>query len=174
MTADFQLQHKDPYLIFKQHHQGNTIIRGIWFPNPTERIQMNDKLTQVLTSLRLAPPSVVTSAPSLPPMSTSTSSLDHGAAMAALLSPLSLGNSTTTPSMMTTNPSATPSATPTPPHRQASPNSTLQQPTLDKKSLQLALLSLIQDERFLDLLHAQYLKVAHARANRNSNHPNNP
>ena len=39
---------------------------------------------------------------------------------------------------------------------------------LDKKSLQLALLSLIQDDRFVDLLHAQYLKVAHARASRNS------
>ena len=39
---------------------------------------------------------------------------------------------------------------------------------LDKKSLQLALLSLIQDDRFIDLLHAQYLKVAHARAHRNN------
>ena len=39
---------------------------------------------------------------------------------------------------------------------------------LDKKSLQLSLLSLIQDDRFLDLIHAQYLKVAHARANCNS------
>ena len=38
----------------------------------------------------------------------------------------------------------------------------------DKKSLQLSLLSLIQDDRFLDLIHAQYLKVAHARANRNA------
>ncbi|KAL7498906.1 hypothetical protein ACHAWT_008596 [Skeletonema menzelii] len=38
--------------------------------------------------------------------------------------------------------------------------------TLDKKSLQLALLSLIQDERFLDLIHAQYLKVASSRAQR--------
>jgi mRNA-decapping enzyme 1B len=35
---------------------------------------------------------------------------------------------------------------------------------LDKKSLQLALLSLIQDERFLDLLHTQYLKVVRTRA----------
>jgi mRNA-decapping enzyme 1B len=34
---------------------------------------------------------------------------------------------------------------------------------LDKKSLQLALLSLIQDDRFLDLLHSQYLRVVHAR-----------
>jgi mRNA-decapping enzyme 1B len=35
---------------------------------------------------------------------------------------------------------------------------------LDKKSLQLALLSLIQDDRFLDLLHSQYLRVVHARS----------
>jgi mRNA-decapping enzyme 1B len=34
---------------------------------------------------------------------------------------------------------------------------------LDKKSLQLALLSLIQDDRFLDLVHSQYLRVVHAR-----------
>lgn len=34
---------------------------------------------------------------------------------------------------------------------------------LDKRSLQLALLSLIQDERFLDLIHAQYLRVAQHR-----------
>lgn len=37
---------------------------------------------------------------------------------------------------------------------------------LDKKSLQLALLSLVQDDRFLDLLHSQYLRVVHARRNK--------
>lgn len=47
-----------------------------------------------------------------------------------------------------------------------------QQPlVLDKKSLQLSLLSLIQDDRFLDLIHAQYLKVAHARAKRGKTPP---
>jgi mRNA-decapping enzyme 1B len=39
---------------------------------------------------------------------------------------------------------------------------------LDKKSLQLALLSLIQDDRFLDLLHSQYLRVVHARSKKNA------
>mmetsp|Transcript_16474 Transcript_16474/g.24302 ORF Transcript_16474/g.24302 Transcript_16474/m.24302 type:complete len:81 (+) Transcript_16474:405-647(+) len=39
-------------------------------------------------------------------------------------------------------------------------------PLLDKKNLQLALLSLIQDDRFLDLIHAQYVKVANARSNK--------
>jgi hypothetical protein len=38
---------------------------------------------------------------------------------------------------------------------------------LDKKSLQLTLLSLIQDDRFLDLVHSQYLRVIHARAKKN-------
>lgn len=37
------------------------------------------------------------------------------------------------------------------------------QVVIDKKSLQLTLLSLIQDERFIDLIHAQYLKVVNAR-----------
>jgi mRNA-decapping enzyme 1B len=39
---------------------------------------------------------------------------------------------------------------------------------LDKKSLQLALLSLIQEDRFLDLLHAQYLKVVRAHQQQKS------
>lgn len=35
---------------------------------------------------------------------------------------------------------------------------------LDKKSLQLTLLSLLQDDRFIDLVHSQYLKVVRTRA----------
>ena len=77
---------------------------------------------------------------------------EQGALFAALLSPSTLAAQNTQTS----------------PVRQASPSQHSSQPVLDKKSLQLALLSLIQDERFLDLLHAQYLKVAHARANRNN------
>ena len=47
-------------------------------------------------------------------------------------------------------------------------------PVLDKKSLQLALLSLIQDDRFLDLLHSQYLRVARTRAKKNQQHQQQP
>ena len=43
-----------------------------------------------------------------------------------------------------------------------------QTPILDKKSLQSSLLSLLQDERFLDLIHAQYVKVSHARSKKES------
>ncbi len=40
---------------------------------------------------------------------------------------------------------------------------------LDKKNLQLTLLSLIQDERFIDLIHAQYVKIVQARGGNSSN-----
>jgi hypothetical protein len=40
---------------------------------------------------------------------------------------------------------------------------------LDKKNLQLALLSLIQDDRFIDLIHTQYVKIAHARGGNSNN-----
>jgi len=35
---------------------------------------------------------------------------------------------------------------------------------LDKKSLQLTLLSLLQDDRFIDIIHGQYLRVMKTRA----------
>jgi len=37
---------------------------------------------------------------------------------------------------------------------------------LDKKSLQLSLLSLLQEDRFIDIIHSQYLKVVRKRAER--------
>jgi mRNA-decapping enzyme 1B len=176
LTPDFQLQNSIPYLIFKQQQDANVVIRGIWFPNDDERESMHGLLTQVLFVLKTAPP---TPTPVV---------VDTGAAIAALLSPMSLGGGSaavavaqpTTPSSTsyaaslgvtptTTNPRTTSTSSSsggTPPLRQPSPSSA-HAPMLDKKSLQLALLSLIQDERFLDLLHSQYLKVAHARASRN-------
>mmetsp|Transcript_5142 Transcript_5142/g.3612 ORF Transcript_5142/g.3612 Transcript_5142/m.3612 type:complete len:92 (+) Transcript_5142:30-305(+) len=39
----------------------------------------------------------------------------------------------------------------------------LQSVELDKKSLQLSLMSLLQEDKFIDLIHAQYLKVVRAR-----------
>jgi mRNA-decapping enzyme 1B len=132
LSADFQLQHSDPYLIFRQPQQdGKTVIRGIWFPNAAERISLNDMMQVVLEELR-------NPKPKLPPSQSVPEGVDTSGA---------------TPTSRRESPS----------QPQAHPP-----PTLDKKSLQLALLSLIQDDRFLDLIHAQYLKVAHARANRSN------
>mmetsp|Transcript_19204 Transcript_19204/g.47463 ORF Transcript_19204/g.47463 Transcript_19204/m.47463 type:complete len:265 (-) Transcript_19204:21-815(-) len=180
LSANFQLQHQDPYLIFRQLEQGETVIRGIWFPNANERVTVNNSLNQVLERLRSAPPTPVptptpvnTPATKIQqPPSNAAAGLDQGAALTALLTPLSLngtngigGTATPTrPQHATTH--TTPQQQQQPPMGQTQQQ---QQPVLDKKSLQLALLSLVQDDRFLDLLHAQYLKVAHARANRGNN-----
>lgn len=166
LSADFQLQHSDPYLIFRQQSpQGETVIRGIWFPNPAERIAMNDMLQQTLEDLRNPKPATSVAVPAA--ASSAASSMDQGAMLSALLSPVSLGGAGMNNVAHATTTTTTTSSS----IRQESPSSQqgANQPTLDKKSLQLALLSLIQDDRFLDLIHAQYLKVAHARASRNPN-----
>ena len=98
-----------------------------------------------------------------------TGSLDAGAAASALLSPLTiLSNSSNTSETPAANDTATAATTTTTTTTNASPvsDNTTSTMVLDKKNLQLALMSLIQDERFLDLIHAQYVKVAQARANK--------
>jgi len=168
-TRDFQLQKSDPFLIFKNYEhsgpdgKGPATIRGIWFPNDSERDSMNELLVGVLKSLKEGPPAP---APSPAPM------VDRNAATASLFAALNIGtddgnsSSSRQPQQLQQQQQQqqqhTVSTTQTP-----SPSHSNQQPILDKKSLQLALLSLIQDERFLDLLHAQYLKVHNARASRN-------
>ena len=164
-TSDFQLQKSDPFLIFKNYEHGGAdgskgpaTIRGIWFPNDNERDSMNEILLGVLKSLKEAPPP--------PPAPVAA---NRNAATASLFAALNIGTNAEGPlstqlhtpaqhSLATTR-SPAPAQTPSPSHAN-------QQPILDKKSLQLALLSLIQDDRFLDLLHAQYLKVHNARASR--------
>jgi len=159
LTKDFQLQHKDPFLIFKQEENDKTAIRGIWFPNAQERISVNSMLTQVLDQLRSMPEEEAAAA---------ETQAAAAAALGALLSP-GVVVSGSRPTPIQTDASATMQS---PPPAQATPAagattpSAGNGPTLDKKSLQLALLSLIQDDRFLDLLHAQYLKVAHARSSK--------
>lgn len=181
LTSDFQLQQNDPYLIFKNYEQeednlGNNIkgpatIRGIWFPNDEERMKMNDLLVDVLQSLKNNPGPAAAPAAAPAPAPANDNTIHRNAATASLFAALNIGTSPEpqkrqqeTQNYQTKAVSAASRSSST---STASTNSNQQQqPTLDKKSLQLALLSLIQDERFLDLLHAQYLKVHNARANR--------
>ena len=217
VTKTFQLQHKEPYLIFKQSPK----ILGIWFHSSDERIVMASLLNQVIANLQQqqqAPISVPTPPPqqqqpqyhqqqqqqqSLPPQqaaiaTTSIPLQPNGSSPGGMSSPMAHHQQQqySTPSNSTrSNPAA--SASPSSSALMMEPlmNALFVSPTgaaavgaassspapsataaaaaasrlpagvaLDKKSLQLALLSLIQDDRFIDLLHAQYLKVAHARA----------
>eukprot|EP00533_Pseudo-nitzschia_delicatissima_P014120 CAMPEP_0197262604 /NCGR_PEP_ID=MMETSP1432-20130617/582_1 /TAXON_ID=44447 /ORGANISM="Pseudo-nitzschia delicatissima, Strain UNC1205" /LENGTH=246 /DNA_ID=CAMNT_0042726907 /DNA_START=23 /DNA_END=763 /DNA_ORIENTATION=- len=157
-TADFQLQKSDPFLIFKNYENNNNnnsderergaaTIRGIWFPHDNERDTMNELLVGVLKSLKEAPPPAPVA--------------DRNAATASLFAALNISSPPSQQARPPTGQTLSQSQSPS-----QSPSQSNQQPILDKKSLQLALLSLIQDERFLDLIHAQYLKVHNARASR--------
>jgi len=155
VTSRMQLQNTDPYLILRQKEEGQSEILGIWFHNGNERDNIASLLTKAIQSLESLPPKV-------------ESNIDPAIAAATLLSPLTLGNHTIPVQHAPIN------KMPNPQNGRASSQPTNDLPNqqhlvLDKKSLQLSLLSLIQDERFLDLIHAQYLKVAHARANRKPN-----
>lgn len=216
VTKTFQLQHKEPYLIFKQSPK----ILGIWFHSSDERIVMASLLNQVIANLQQqqqAPISVPTPPPqqqqpqyhhqqqqSLPPQqaaiaTTSIPLQPNGSSPGGMSSPVAHhqqqqystpSNSTRSNPAANASPSssalmmeplmnalfvspagaaavgaASSSSSPAPSTTAAAAASSLPAGVaLDKKSLQLALLSLIQDDRFIDLLHAQYLKVAHARA----------
>ncbi|KAL3817528.1 hypothetical protein ACHAXA_003701 [Cyclostephanos tholiformis] len=172
ITASFQMQVKDPYLIFRDG-PASTDFTGIWFHDGKERDQIASYLEQVLISLvnieemERSPP---------PPQSLVSDEVDDTArrdAGAALLSTLTLGSSDNAPPAayrvatgQELKPSAVADRASTMEPTARGSLSTHQNLVLDKKSLQLSLLSLIQDERFLDLIHAQYLKVVHRRADR--------
>jgi len=163
VTFDMQMQHQDPYLIFKQKQDGGVVrIRGIWFHNADERVAMAAAVQQSIQRLaqyggRLP---VSSPPPPVPPASQPPTDAAATATLTALLSPMAVSvaqqqqqqsSNTTTPARSTSSNDSTNST--------SSPRAV----ALDKKSLQLALLSLIQDDRFLDLLHSQYLRVVHAR-----------
>jgi len=214
ITSTFQMQLREPYLIFRDSASSrNNIsgggaadeaIRGLWFHDGKEREQVHSYLENVVKSLQKIDEMEKEHGP--PPSMMADNNTDNGsndgssnnnaaagqkkkgpvevntnAAGAALLSTLNLNDNkqpTTTaaksrkqtpplqPATQSSN--TTPSTSPPAAAAAAVPAN-----TLDKKSLQLALLSLIQDERFLDLIHAQYLKVASSRAQREQQQQNN-
>ena len=163
ITAQFQMQVKDPYLIFRE----GSSIRGIWFHDGKERDQIATYLENVVKSLvkieemerdHPVPPALAGAGANA--NAEDTTRQDAGA---ALLSTLTMGSKSNEPAAAAAQQQQSPTQ---PSSARASPASTHQNLVLDKKSLQLSLLSLIQDERFLDLIHAQYLKVVHSRAQR--------
>lgn len=171
IAATFQMQVKDPYLIFRDGPASTDFI-GIWFHDGRERDQIASYLEQVVSGLV----GIEEAERTLSQPQFLASERDDDAARrdagAALLSTLTLGSSDHAPAQhhvatgqIPKPPAVAERASAEEPTPRAS-LSTHQNLVLDKKSLQLSLLSLIQDERFLDLIHAQYLKVVHRRADR--------
>ena len=85
LSADVQLQHSDPYLIFRMQD----VIRGIWFPNPKERTALFELLETALDNLKNPKPP----APAPSSYAAAAGAVDTGAALSALLSPMTLEGS---------------------------------------------------------------------------------
>lgn len=201
VTGTMQLQHQDPYLIFRERVGDATRIRGIWFHNADERIAMTAVLESSIERLQAGslpppPPPTTLAAPapaarpppsanssphpstpaprghSLPSSSPEPSVASGGASLEPLLASMAVSAAVATANAATPTPSrgaAAQSPSPSSPASLAGGGGN--GVALDKKSLQLALLSLIQDDRFLDLLHSQYLRVVHARVKKQQSPP---
>lgn len=184
VTPSFQMQLKDPYLIFRDPN-ANNLVRGIWFHDGQERSVIGAVLERILKitverdqSRRVAvslSPSKAHSTSNQPsatvsdqntiklPSANSSSSLvgtriASTNASSSLLSPMQiLGLAPVpAPSEMKQQQNGISNTidenTPTLDTRSSSI-------VLDKNQLQATLLSLIQDDKFLDVIHAQYLKT---------------
>lgn len=188
LASTFQMQVREPYLIFRLEKRDESSppseqkIRGIWFHNSKEREDIVDILNRVIKSLTMTAgvetsnlcESVPLAASNLP-----VSSRDHAAAslMAALKIGEGSGSEPCPPASVQTqqiqqnqpNQTQTPSSVAS--NADNIRDSSIQNMILDKKSLQLSLMSLLQDDRFLDLIHAQYLKIVKARSSGGNNTP---
>jgi len=193
IQSNLQLQHQEPYLILRLvddkilgiwfHNADERVAmhRVLQATVQTLREQPPPESTSVVRSAS-APHPVASGSGSAPSNNNTTNSAasmdatERAMAAVSLKSVLGIGTDTTT--MESSHPAAAATAAPPP---QSTPHppipagasasgggtgttTTTSPITLDKKSLQLALLSLIQDDRFLDLLHSQYLRVARSRA----------
>ena len=154
ITKTFQMQMTGPYLIFRDGSANEEeVVRGIWFHDGEER----DNFVRYVEN-------VVKAVGQMEEMSVKkevkVEAENAGVALLASLNLGSRGESAKKEPARLQQQQQSQTEQENPPPVQNVDNNNL---TLDKKSLQLALLSLIQDERFLDLIHAQYLKVANAR-----------
>ncbi|KAL3771230.1 hypothetical protein ACHAWO_005170 [Cyclotella atomus] len=155
ITSTFQMQKADVYLIFRDASNTNEAVRGIWFHDGEERENFVRYVENVVKTMGKVEEMRAKEREAKSPPENIVGSNDAGAALLATLN-LGKASNTEAAAQIESSPqnqlAAAVSA--------ASLNSNL---VLDKKSLQLSLLSLIQDERFLDLIHAQYIKVVNAR-----------
>lgn len=170
ITAVLQMQVKDPYLILRNSPESTEFL-GIWFHDGNERGQIASYLEQVVNSLVKIEEMESNGNMNITP-SIQTDKDDHttrqeaGVALLAALTMGSTGSAKVGETDVTTGQdiklaSAVPAV-----EQQTTHSSQMQNIVLDKKSLQLSLLSLLQDDRFIDLIHAQYLKVVQKRAER--------
>jgi len=165
LTPSFQMQVRSPYLIFrvdKDNSNKAQQIRGIWFHDENERETISVLLERIVKKLEhdvLKNAKLTTEQPK----NNQRKEIDSSSAISSILSPLNLSDALSLSEEQKAATNCTVSS-----ESIADNLEPKQTPILDKKSLQLSLMSLLQDERFLDLIHAQYLKVSHARSKKES------
>ena len=183
VTSAFQMQVREPYLIFRMEKEANVSgnnsgsndsnenvqkIRGIWFHNSEEREAISNLLGRIVKAVAT---SSVEEEVQKPAAQQPKQKMSHSEATATLLSTLNInrsddGNdSKNEPSVNSKRQLQQQQPSQLNNDDQEGEKQLLQNLELDKKSLQLSLMSLLQDERFLDLIHAQYIKVVRARKN---------
>ena len=127
---------------------------GVWFHEGKERESIANLLRQVIrtyTETKLDDSTTVDS--------TKHEKINYNQAVTNLLSSLRIGNSSVGVENVLSSQS---NVIPTDQNNTESQECVI----LDKKSLQLTLLSLLQDDRFIDIIHGQYLRVVKARADK--------
>ncbi len=182
LAASFQMQVREPYLIFRLE-KGTKVgsvnqqaIMGIWFHDGKERQKICGVLQDVVKSLssESAPVEVnsVGTKQSFGAASPKTSSssgkaqISNSEAAASLMATLKIGSGSVSSS--NSKEAQKVEVRNETPLTQRPDEEVPHDLILDKKSLQLSLMSLLQEDKFLDLIHAQYLKVARARSKANS------
>lgn len=154
-----QISSDKPFLIFRSSNK-NT-IHGIWFHRDEERSLTYDLMSRILNiAHEVEHQNKERNRKSKGNAASATveraNGLAKGMATSLLLSPLETNHTLSSQKQHQGSSTTTDS------------NASSQSPMiLDKKNLQLALLSLIQDDRFIDLIHTQYVKIAHARNSNN-------
>lgn len=155
LAAKFQMQVREPYLIFRldnddEDSKEKIPIRGIWFHDGKEREVICNVLEKVMK--------VLAHATELEEKHDPNQDVSLGNEAASLISGLKIDEACELANTLKASDVIDNSA--------GMAKKTHDNIILDKKSLQLSLMSLLQEDKFLDLIHAQYLKVVHARAQR--------
>ena len=170
VTPSFQMQLKDPYLIFRDP-SCNNLVRGIWFHDAQERAVIGAMLERIIKVTEERFQAKAAAAPKETRVNQSESKAtivpvtptSKGRRIAStdstsdLLSPMQILGLASHEKKLTEQTSV-PSEASEKSHAQQSSS------ILDKESLKLALMTLIEDDRFLDIIHAQYVKVSKTRA----------
>jgi mRNA-decapping enzyme 1B len=159
LSSNFQMQINEPYLIFRSDKDEGESAQAIWFHDSGERQNICDVLQRIVKSLSYAQPIDKFQSNSPIPTKEIAAKMNNEEAAASLMAALRIGGSSQNLKDQEDQKPSSSEITDSNETRVENQNI-----ILDKKTLQLTLMSLLQDDRFIDLIHAKYLTIAKARA----------